>query len=102
MAASEDIGRDTQFGTYRGAGLPWIDFDAFRAFPHLTGRHWSHHSIVLKYYRHQAELIGLSNVEFSNDKTAFVSKFFHDGVIIYNTSPASASRPNVSLRGNEW
>ena len=29
MAASGDIGRDTQFGTYRGAGLPWVDFDAF-------------------------------------------------------------------------
>lgn len=29
MAAPEEIGRDTQFGTYRGAGLPWVDFDAF-------------------------------------------------------------------------
>ncbi len=32
MAASdvsEEIGRDTHFGTYRGAGLPWVDFDAF-------------------------------------------------------------------------
>jgi hypothetical protein len=32
MAASipaSEIGRDTTFGTYRGAGLPWIDFDAF-------------------------------------------------------------------------
>ena len=32
MAASEassEIGRDTQIGTYRGAGLPWVDFDAF-------------------------------------------------------------------------
>lgn len=29
MAAPEEIGRDTQFGTYRGAGLPWVDFDVF-------------------------------------------------------------------------
>jgi hypothetical protein len=32
MAASEvaeEIGRDTHFGTYRGAGLPWVDFDEF-------------------------------------------------------------------------
>lgn len=32
MAASERtsaIGRDTTFGTYRGAGLPWVDFDEF-------------------------------------------------------------------------
>ena len=29
MAAPEEIGRDTHFGTYRGAGLPWVDFDAF-------------------------------------------------------------------------
>lgn len=32
MAASNpapEIGRDTTFGTYRGAGLPWVDFDAF-------------------------------------------------------------------------
>lgn len=29
MAAPEEIGRDTQFGTYRGVGLPWVDFDAF-------------------------------------------------------------------------
>lgn len=29
MAAPQEIGRDTHFGTYRGAGLPWVDFDAF-------------------------------------------------------------------------
>ena len=32
MTAQEragEIGRDTTFGTYRGAGLPWVDFDAF-------------------------------------------------------------------------
>jgi hypothetical protein len=32
MAASDlsgEIGRDTTFGTYRGAGLPWVDFDEF-------------------------------------------------------------------------
>ena len=32
MSVSErtrEIGRDTTFGTYRGAGLPWVDFDDF-------------------------------------------------------------------------
>jgi hypothetical protein len=32
MSASErssEIGRDTTFGTYRRAGLPWVDFDEF-------------------------------------------------------------------------
>lgn len=29
MATSATIGRDTQFGTYRQAGLPWVDFGAF-------------------------------------------------------------------------
>jgi hypothetical protein len=32
MTASEqeiEIGRDTTFGTYRGAGLPWVDFENF-------------------------------------------------------------------------
>ncbi len=29
MAAPQEIGRDTHFGTYRGAGLPWVDFDVF-------------------------------------------------------------------------
>lgn len=32
MAAAgraSEIGRDTTFGTYRGAGLPWVDFDEF-------------------------------------------------------------------------
>ncbi len=26
---ASEIGRDTTFGTYRGAGLPWVDFDSF-------------------------------------------------------------------------
>ncbi len=40
MSASErtgEIGRDTTFGTYRGAGLPWVDFDDFHR-SELPGR----------------------------------------------------------------